>query len=74
MSITGFSTPDAALRETYDRVDIVVSNAASGVLKPVMEMGLKHFRWCMTLSNSFGFGGSNSCVVLRSPELVGNRL
>jgi 3-oxoacyl-(acyl-carrier-protein) synthase len=25
----------------------------------------------MTLSNSFGFGGSNSCVVLRSPELVG---
>jgi 3-oxoacyl-(acyl-carrier-protein) synthase len=24
----------------------------------------------MTLSNSFGFGGSNSCVVLRSPELV----
>jgi len=37
----------AALRETYDRVDIVVSNAASGVLKPVMEMGLKHFRWCM---------------------------
>jgi beta-ketoacyl-acyl-carrier-protein synthase II len=26
----------------------------------------------MTLSNSFGFGGSNSCVVLRSPELVGS--
>jgi 3-oxoacyl-(acyl-carrier-protein) synthase len=25
----------------------------------------------MTLSNSFGFGGSNSCIVLRSPELVG---
>jgi 3-oxoacyl-(acyl-carrier-protein) synthase len=25
----------------------------------------------MTLSNSFGFGGSNSCVVLRSPDLVG---
>ncbi len=24
----------------------------------------------MTLSNSFGFGGSNSCVVLRHPELV----
>jgi 3-oxoacyl-(acyl-carrier-protein) synthase len=24
----------------------------------------------MTLSNSFGFGGSNSCVVLRNPELV----
>jgi len=24
----------------------------------------------MTLSNSFGFGGSNSCIVLRSPELT----
>jgi len=24
----------------------------------------------MTLSNSFGFGGSNSCVVLRNPDLV----
>jgi len=24
----------------------------------------------MTLSNSFGFGGSNSCVVLRHPELA----
>ena len=24
----------------------------------------------MTLSNSFGFGGSNSCVVMRHPDLV----
>ena len=31
----------------FDRIDIVVSNAASGVLKPVMEMGLKHWRWCL---------------------------
>jgi len=37
----------AALRQHFDRVDIVVSNAASGVLKPVMDMGLKHWRWCM---------------------------
>lgn len=37
----------AALREHFDRLDIVVSNAASGVLKPVTEMGLKHWRWCL---------------------------
>jgi enoyl-[acyl-carrier protein] reductase III len=37
----------AALREHFDRLDIVVSNAASGVLKPVLEMGLKHWRWCL---------------------------
>ena len=37
----------AALRGHFDRIDIVVSNAASGVLKPVMEMRLKHWRWCL---------------------------
>jgi enoyl-[acyl-carrier protein] reductase III len=31
----------------FSRLDIVVSNAASGVLKPSMEMTLKHWRWCM---------------------------
>src|SRR6185437_6748705 len=40
----------AAIREHFDRIDIVVSNAASGVLKPVMDMGLKHWRWCMEIN------------------------
>lgn len=31
----------------FDRIDIVISNAASGVLKPTTEMTLKHWRWCM---------------------------
>ncbi len=31
----------------FNRLDIVVSNAASGVLKPTLEMTLKHWRWCM---------------------------
>ncbi|TMG81231.1 MAG: enoyl-[acyl-carrier-protein] reductase FabL [Betaproteobacteria bacterium] len=39
-------------RKHFDRVDIVVSNAASGVLKPAMEMSLKHWRWCME-TNAF---------------------
>lgn len=37
----------AEVRKQFERVDIVVSNAASGVLKPTMEMTLKHWRWCM---------------------------
>jgi len=31
----------------FDRVDVLVSNAASGVLKPTVEMTLKHWRWCL---------------------------
>jgi enoyl-[acyl-carrier protein] reductase III len=34
-------------RQHFDRLDIVVSNAASGVLKPAVEMTLKHWRWCL---------------------------
>jgi enoyl-[acyl-carrier protein] reductase III len=37
----------AELKKHFDRVDIVVSNAASGVLRPTLEMTLKHWRWCM---------------------------
>jgi enoyl-[acyl-carrier protein] reductase III len=35
------------LRRHFDRLDIVVSNAASGVLRPATDMALKHWRWCM---------------------------
>ena len=35
------------LQQHFDRLDIVVSNAASGVLRPATEMALKHWRWCM---------------------------
>jgi len=40
------------LRKHFERLDIVVSNAASGVLKPAMDMTLKHWRWCME-TNAF---------------------
>ncbi|MFO1396819.1 MAG: enoyl-[acyl-carrier-protein] reductase FabL [Burkholderiales bacterium] len=36
-----------ALRREFDHLDFVVSNAASGVLKPTTEMTLKHWRWCL---------------------------
>src|SRR5580765_7141350 len=37
----------AAFGKHFDRLDILVSNAASGVLKPTVEMTLKHWRWCL---------------------------
>jgi enoyl-[acyl-carrier protein] reductase III len=40
------------LRRHFDRLDIIVSNAASGVLRPATEMALKHWRWCME-TNAF---------------------
>jgi enoyl-[acyl-carrier protein] reductase III len=37
----------AELGKHFERVDIVVSNAASGVLKNTIDMTLKHWRWCL---------------------------
>ena len=42
----------AAFRGQFDRVDIVVSNAAIGVLRPAMELTLKHWRRCFE-TNAF---------------------
>jgi enoyl-[acyl-carrier protein] reductase III len=40
------------LRKYFEHLDIVISNAASGVLKPALDMTLKHWRWCME-TNAF---------------------
>ena len=34
-------------REHFDKLDFLISNAASGVLKPALNMSTKHWRWCM---------------------------
>lgn len=31
----------------FNRLDMLISNAASGVLKPALTMSTKHWRWCM---------------------------
>lgn len=35
------------VEQDFSSVDILISNAASGVLKPAMDMNVKHWRWCM---------------------------
>ena len=54
------------LRKHFDRLDIVVSNAASGVLKPAMDMTLKHWRWCME-TNAFAL----NLLAQRAAPLMG---
>jgi len=36
-----------AFGKEFDRLDILINNAATGVLKPALEMTLKQWRWCL---------------------------
>jgi enoyl-[acyl-carrier protein] reductase III len=33
--------------QRFSKLDILVNNAASGVLKPTLAMSVKHWRWCL---------------------------
>lgn len=36
-----------AFKEHFTHLNFLISNAASGVLKPALKMSTKHWRWCM---------------------------
>ncbi len=38
------------IRQQYTHLDILVSNAASGVLKPAMELTTRHWNWAMDIN------------------------
>ncbi|WP_446010535.1 enoyl-[acyl-carrier-protein] reductase FabL [Candidatus Electrothrix sp.] len=38
------------IQSTYENIDILVSNAASGVLKPAMELTERHWDWAMDIN------------------------
>jgi len=38
------------IRETWGHLDILISNAASGVLKPAEELSLHHLNWTMNIN------------------------
>jgi enoyl-[acyl-carrier protein] reductase III len=56
-----------AFRKEFNRVDIVISNAAIGVLKPAMELTLKHFRRCME-TNALALNSLAQNAVPMMPE------
>jgi enoyl-[acyl-carrier protein] reductase III len=39
-----------AIQEEFGRLDILVSNAASGVIKPAMELTRRHWHWTMDIN------------------------
>jgi len=38
------------IKQEYGRIDFLVSNAASGVLKPAMELDARHWNWAMDIN------------------------
>lgn len=38
------------IQEKFGKLDIIVSNAASGVLKPIMELTERHWNWAMNIN------------------------
>ncbi len=40
----------SAIEEKYGHLDILVSNAASGILKSVMDLNLRYWRWTMDIN------------------------
>lgn len=38
------------IKEEFGRLDIFVSNAASGVLRPIMELEESHWDWTMNIN------------------------
>jgi enoyl-[acyl-carrier protein] reductase III len=69
--------PDSVTRaadrvwDELGRVDIAVSNAASGVLRPAHELTLKHWRWCLE-TNALAFNLLASALAPQMPR--GGRL
>lgn len=55
------------LRQTFDRLDIAVSNAATGVLRPMMELTLKHWRK-VTETNAFALTTLAQLAVPMMPD------
>ncbi len=39
-----------AIKEQHEHLNILVSNAASGVLKPAMELTIRHWNWAMDIN------------------------
>lgn len=55
------------IKAEYGRIDFVVSNAASGVLKPMMELDSRHWNWAMDINARALLTVVQQAVPLMSP-------
>jgi len=55
------------LGREIDAVDFLVSNAASGVLRPALDMNLRHWRWCLE-TNALALDLLAQRAVVRMPR------
>jgi enoyl-[acyl-carrier protein] reductase III len=56
-----------AIGGKYERLDILVSNAASGVLKPVLELTNRHWNWAMDINARALLNLTQHAVKMMSP-------
>lgn len=54
----------AALREELGGLDILISNAASGVIKPAMELTPRHWQWTMDINAGALLSLAQQCATL----------
>jgi enoyl-[acyl-carrier protein] reductase III len=61
------------IREEFGRLDVFVSNAASGVLRPVMELEESHWDWTMNINaKAMLFGAQEAAKLMdRGGKIVG---
>jgi len=61
------------IREEFGRLDVFVSNAASGVLRPVMELDESHWDWTMNINaKAMLFGAQEAAKLMdRGGKIVG---
>ncbi|WP_075618991.1 enoyl-[acyl-carrier-protein] reductase FabL [Paenisporosarcina indica] len=61
------------IREEFGRLDVFVSNAASGVLRPVMELEETHWDWTMNINaKAMLFGAQEAAKLMdRGGKIVG---
>ncbi len=56
------------IKQKFGRLDILISNAASGVLKPALELNERHWHWTMDINAGTLLPLSQHTVPLMGPE------